>query len=323
MLGVMDYRAFRSFRDELLRDHNPRRFDQLDPAGTLTEMRPTLPKVTPEADLETVLASWSSLFAFPRNEACVLAGNGVRAGLLAVYGGLKRSGTELWLPGDVYPVYWKSAADHGLSCHAYTTVPEPDMRRLEQASDNACLLITNPLAPVGRHLSESECRFLLRWLEHSPQRRLLVDTVYEFNTRFHASTEKLWQSEQTCLLHSIAKSWLSPDTLGLVVTHKNCPWTVQDSDLPCPSPSRLGIANALFRREAELPGRIQELFTSRWRTLTADIQAVAPQWEPPESGYLTVVPRSADDLLAQCNWLTVPASAFGSSLAGCSVLSCM
>ena len=79
--------------------------------------------------------------------------------------------------------------------------------------------IGNPLKPLARWLSPSDVTALTAWLGINPRRRLLLDIVCTFGTRFHPTTHRLLARQQTILLHSLTKGWLHPRLFG----SRSCP----------------------------------------------------------------------------------------------------
>jgi aspartate/methionine/tyrosine aminotransferase len=299
----MNYKQFCSFREELLKRQQPIRFDGLDPASALPHLRVPLPENLQPSLPAEVMKVWSELFRFPLDSVKGFPVTGVRAALQAVCACLADSGYELLLPSDVYPTYWDIARSKKLQCRAFDTIPALQLEKrsagsagrlrrkrlrilvaapkarsapsplpaptdlLSATPAKSCLLLPNPLAPSGRHLNKEEVARLTEWLGQSPDRRLILDTVYEFATRFHPSTLALWQTGKVCLLYSIAKSWLAPRTFGLVLTDEQICWNLSESFFQAPSPDCCAVARFLMTEQPDLPNRIQDRFERCWRCI--------------------------------------------------------
>lgn len=305
----MNYQTFRTVRDRLLAASSPLRLDCMNPAKALAHLVPT---ATGTATTGDALRTWRDLFAPDVPTDCLRAGTGIRGLLPQVFATCRK----LWLPGDVYPEYHVLADRAGLDCHDLVTVPTLDLAPLVDAGPDAALLLPQPLAPLGRYLSADEVTAIRQWLAASPRRRLLLDTVYHFANRLDPVARALWDGGQTYLLHSLAKGWLLPDTLGVLVT--------PDVTLPRDeiSPEAAGRAVAALRAHPDHPADVEATFRRQWAALADRLRAVLPQWQPPVTGYFSVVALGFDELLRH-DLLAVPATVFGSHREDLSIVSCL
>jgi histidinol-phosphate/aromatic aminotransferase/cobyric acid decarboxylase-like protein len=310
----MNYQQFRALRDRLVAESDLLRLDGMNPAKALASLVPAPPE-GPASSAEA-LRAWLDLFAPDIAPERASVGKGVRELLAVVFAHLAAAGYELWLPEDVYPEYGNLAGQAGLRCHGLVTLPEPRLGAI-RAGECAALLLPQPLAPLGRSLTGAEGEFLRAWLGGSLRRRLILDTVYHFASKMGALTRSLWETGQTFVLHSIAKGWLLPDTLGVVLSPP-------DVSLPCPevAAAAAGQATAALRTSPEMPTAVEATFRRQWASLTERIRALVPGWRPPSTGYFSVLPVAFEELLRQ-GILGVPASVFGSRRADLSVISCL
>jgi DNA-binding transcriptional MocR family regulator len=248
---------------------------------------------------------------------------GVREILRAALGVVCERGDELWLPNDVYPVYWDLARAAGLSPLPFTTLPTPDWSFLERTARNAIALMPMPLSPLGRWLSGSESQLLVDWLAAHEDRVLIVDAVYTYD--FEASRralDPLVETHRCVVLWSCAKSWLAPGALGVARIPLDWAPRIRDS-VPSPDADRLHSLLGLLEGTPELPRRQAQHFRHEWSRLEPRIRSADPKWRAPTSGYFGTVALPFQALVQDHGILSIPASVFGSEREDVSVLSCL
>jgi DNA-binding transcriptional MocR family regulator len=315
----LNYDEFRSFRHELLRARSPRRLDCMNPEVALAHLRPTLAQPR-AASLEDTIRRWSGAAGINVPTATVVAGTGIRSILEGVFDVLADRIETLWLPEDVYPVYWQSSAH--LPRRGFATVPDVDWSVLDAGGPRDALLLPCPLSPVGRSFSEPEYVRLIDWLSRHPERRLILDGAYSFTPPAHRELEGRLRGGQTISIWSLSKPWLSRGVLGIASVPAAMREQLQ-SQVTSPEPSQLARASAMIDVAASLPALVAERFASAWARLLPAIGSACPSWTPPETGYFSIVPAAFDDLLATHDLLAIPATVFGSKRKDLSVASCL
>lgn len=88
-----------------------------------------------------------------------------------------------------------------------------------------------------------------------------------------------------------------------------------------PENNKLLLAHALLTRSAETPDRVACELEARRTSLMARLSKLRLRTSAVSRGYLVPIEERADDLLAQQSLVTIPVSAFGSSLKGWSIAS--
>jgi len=323
----MDYSSYRRCRDALLRERpDLLRLDCMNPVVALafarTEGAPEACEGPPSpADL---VSAWSQATGVVVPECHRVIGTGVRDLLGAAFEFVAEAGDTLWLPADVYPVYWELARQSGLRPRAFRTMPRPDWSFLESIHDRATVLLPMPLSPLGRALAPTEVEALRRWLEADGRRTLLLDTVYayDFLTTRRVLEPLAEMADRCAILWSCAKSWLRPGALGV----GQVPTAWRDAMLPRMSAPAAEEGRALasaLTHAPHLPAALQGAFRGQWRRLTPRVRAVQPTWQPPETGYFAVLELAFERLHQQHGILAVPATVFGSSDAEVSVVTCL
>lgn len=316
----MDYQAYRARRDQLLASRPFRRLDCMNPAKALGDLAP--PPVARPASVEEALAAWRERLAPGADPGRIVATTGVRPALRALCQQLASSGHELWLPADVYPEYQAAARQSGVRCREVLTLPAPNLAPLAGAARRAAFLVPQPLAPLGRPLTENEVAFLRAWLAADPARRLVLDTVYHLAHRLDAVTRALWEEGQTWVIHSLAKSWLLPEALGVVLAPPDEAAALGGRLVP-PSPEAAGLAATALRELPNLPHTVAAVIEQRWAAQAPAIRTAVPDWRPPATGYFSLFPISFEECVERWGMMTVPASVFGSSRSDLSVISCL
>lgn len=266
---------------------------------------------------------WLAAFGMPMEwSKRAFVSSGVRHSLSLIFSILADKGVDLRIPKDVYPVYGQLAENARLAYQTFPTLPE-----LRFPNRGDYLLISNPLKPAGRWLTHEEVSQLCDWLRVDDRRRVLLDTVYNFDTRWHSTTRDLLKTEQVILLHSLSKGWLSPLVFGVAL--------VPDRDIEqyaatfrqnSPTQENLLKARCLLRDYSRCPQAVAQTLLERREKaielLPSDVRSAIllfPNAEP--EGYLMSVRFKPAELLSRHSLLAIPLTVFGSDREDCSVLS--
>jgi hypothetical protein len=300
----VDYASYRRWRDETIaRRPEIRRLDCMNPEKALA---PWVPVAAP-ARTGDLAAAWARATGQVIAPGELVLSKGVREVLAAAFAVF--SGRELWLPQDVYPVYWELARAAGHSPAGFPTLSGGAWSFLEQANPRALAVLPVPLSPLGRWPSSGEVAALVQWLRAGPERGLLVDAVYTYD--FEVAGEllaPLLATGRCGAVWSCSKSWLSRDVLGIGRVPREWASPLQDR-LPPVEPGR---ALALLETGPELPRRQAQAFRREWQRLAPAIRQAAPDWCAPATGYFATVALPYDRLLDR-DLLAVPGSVFGGS----------
>ncbi|MFD0568909.1 aminotransferase class I/II-fold pyridoxal phosphate-dependent enzyme [Kitasatospora gansuensis] len=151
----------------------------------LAPLRPEQPADTGTVYRCDLARAWLRRFELPEEwSRRAMVSRGVRHGLGVVFHWLHSVQARLWLPSDVYPVYFDLARAVGLAPASYPTLPTPALPSSPADDRPEYLLLANPSKPLGRYLSDAECAALIAWLQESPHRHLLIDCVYDLGAPF-------------------------------------------------------------------------------------------------------------------------------------------
>lgn len=322
----MNFAAFQQYREALLRE----RQDITDCAET--NLYRTLSRLTPPPSpppQNTVhrchLASgWVERFGFhPDTSRRSLISCGVRDSLARLFHYYAGKEAFLWIPADNYPVYGELARAAGLKPQEFPTLPAPAWPDAAPPSGPELLLITNPLKPAGHFLTAEDTASLGSWLAASDSRRLLLDTVYTFDTHFHTSTLQLLESGQTILLHSLTKGWLHPRLFGITLVPEADAAALAPVFRADPPPQEnLARARELMSLHAGMPAAVSHALAPGMALLHGSLPFPVPAPHASAApGYFLTVPHPWRELLERHRILGLPASTFGSPREDLTILS--
>ncbi len=318
----MNYRQYRDWKETVLSGRPLRRLDCMNAAKALAFLARPIDALKHPTGPEEIVNWWKEISGLGGEHLRVHLGHGVRQILqivLEYFGGDEQT---LWLPEDIYPVYFDLAKRFEVKC--YETMNNFNFEFLIGASHTDTLLITDPLTPLGRYLLPHELETCCEWLKESPNRLLIIDAVYCYELGELARLNDLVETNQVIVIHSLSKSWLSPQLLGIAV----CPQKVVAKMEPCRDECLWGNvdlegAYSLVITDPHRPQLQQTLFSQQWRLLAPELQEVYRDWHPPRTGYFSTLPIHHMKLLQDRNMLAVPASVFGSKRRNLSVISCL
>ncbi|WP_100839256.1 aminotransferase class I/II-fold pyridoxal phosphate-dependent enzyme [Kitasatospora fiedleri] len=315
------FQEFQQFRQERLAA-DPSLLDAAE-TNVYRALAPLRPAPPEDADTRTVYRcdlarTWLRRYDLPQEwSRRAMVGRGVRHGLDLLFPRLRARRARLWLPADVYPVYFDLARAAGLAPDPYPTLPAPVLPRSAPEGDRPeYLLLANPSKPLGRHLTDPECAELTAWLERSPHRRLLIDAVYDLGTPFAPGTRRLLETGRAILLHSVTKGWLRPRTFGIVLLGPDEPELADAFRADPPSPAQLALAESLLTDHADTPRQVAAALDARAERLFARlpdaVRAAVPTASRTSPGnYFFPVDTPAETLRRDHGLLALPATAFG------------
>jgi aspartate/methionine/tyrosine aminotransferase len=317
----MRFEEFQDFRQRELTD-SPSLVDaaETNVYRALAPMRPQPPTDTRTVYRCDLARAWLRRYGLPQEwSRHALVCRGVRHGLGAVFQRLRAVQARLWLPSDVYPVYFELARAAGLEPASYPTLPTPALPGSPADDRPEYLLLANPSKPLGRYLSEAECAAVISWLRKSPHRRLLIDSVYDLGAPFAAGTRRLLDTGCAVLLHSVTKGWLWPRTFGVVLLDpERAEWAQWGEAFRAdpPAPEQLGLADRLLTEHADTPRQVVDELAARaerlFRRLPGDVlEAIPTASRTCPGNYFFPVAIPARTLRHEYGVLAMPVSTFG------------
>ncbi|WP_457031843.1 aminotransferase class I/II-fold pyridoxal phosphate-dependent enzyme [Kitasatospora sp. P5_F3] len=278
----------------------------------------------PPAGLSTVhrcdlARAWLRRFELPEEwSRHTMVCRGVRHGLGVVFDWLRTVQARLWLPSDVYPVYFELARAAGLAPASYPTLPTPVLPGAPADDRPEYLLLANPSKPLGRYLSDAECDALISWLRESPRRHLLIDSVYDLGAPFAAGTRRLLDTGRAVLLHSVTKGWLWPRTFGVVLLGPAQAELAEAFRADPPTQDQLRLADRLLTEHGDVPRQVAGELAARaerlFERLPDEVLGAIPVASRTCPGnYFFPVDIPAETLRREYSLLALPVSVFGES----------
>jgi len=264
--------------------------------------------------------AWLSRYGFSAEHSRrALICRGVRHALSLIFRELARGNATLWVPCDVYPVYIELARAAGIEPRVFVTLPEPKIPTTHTGGGVEYLLVSNPWKPLGRFLTDGECSVLIKWLNVSPDRRLLLDCVYDFGVPFHTTTQMLQGTGRTILLHSITKGWLWPKTFGVALMsegHSQLESAFRDDS---PAPDQLRLAQSVLSAYTNCPSQVVTSLQHRSNNLfsvlpDSIVDALLTNAAHTSPGcYFFSVGIGIEELLLKHSLIAIPGTVFGAT----------
>ncbi|MEU6236792.1 aminotransferase class I/II-fold pyridoxal phosphate-dependent enzyme [Kitasatospora sp. NPDC047058] len=278
----------------------------------------------PPADTRTVYRcdlarAWLRRYELPEEwSRRAMVCRGVRHGLEVVFHRLRAEQARLWLPADVYPVYFELARAAGLAPASYPTLPAPVLPSSPADGRPEYLLLANPSKPLGRYLSDAECAAVVSWLGESPHRRVLIDSVYDLGAPFAAGTRRLLDTGRAILLHSVTKGWLWPRTFGVVLLGPEQSELAEAFRADPPTPAQLRLADRLLTEHGDAPRQVAAELAARadrlFDRLPDEVLGAIPTASRTSPGnYFFPVDIPAETLQREYGVLALPVGVFGES----------
>lgn len=329
----MRFEEFQEFRQRQL-GSDP---SLLDAAETnvyraLAALRPEPPAHGMSNDAGTVYRcdlarTWLRRYGLPEElSRQAMVCRGVRHGLEVVFQWLHTVQARLWLPSDVYPVYFELARAAGLAPETYPTLPSPVFPTSPADDDRPeYLLLANPSKPLGRYLSGTECTAVIAWLQESPQRHVLIDSVYDLEAPFDAGTQSLLATGRAILLHSVTKGWLWPRTFGIALIGPEQTELSAAFRAAPPTQDQLRLADRLLTDHADVPQQVADALAIRAERLFEQLpdevlEAIATASRTSRGNYFFPVAIPAETLQREHALLALPVTVFGQSTWSGSIL---
>jgi aspartate/methionine/tyrosine aminotransferase len=270
---------------------------------------------------------WCEIRGLPSPNTTALICEGVRQGLGLIFKVLARARQRVALPRDVYPVYWRIAAEAGLKTAVVETFPCFELQAILEtsaSSGTSVVVLPFPLKLHGRRWTEEEVDQAVTWLYEEPQRRLILDGVYSFGLVLDTSIERLLETGQVIYLDSLSKGWLHELVMGVTIVPESDIDTYGDSFRSLQlSQANLFRARGLLSGFHHFPVQLTEEIEGRRDTLLKLLNETGIRVLPAMQGYFLVIEGSASVLFEEHRLLTMPATVFGSRLLRWSVASAL
>ena len=228
---------------------------------------------------------------------------GVRQLLKELLKHFSELGYQINLPDDVYPEYF-NLVPQGSNVMRYRSYAEKEFSFFKDKLSVS--LITNPIIPEGRYLTDTELDKLDRWLLENKENWIIFDNVYDYQLK---SLDFEFKSKRIVFINSLAKINLKPQTFG---------WSLCKTKLP-------GFNTGdKITFDHKLSLHIQQKYSEAWSALEQKLNLSRQfNWSPPQVGYLSIVEKNFHSLLREFNIAAIPITIFGGTRDDHSVISCL
>jgi hypothetical protein len=213
----------------------------------------------------------------------------------------------IYMPQDVYPRYFELAKENNIK--TFVTYPKTSWESLKEV-ENSIVSLTIPFTPMGREIEEEDIE-QIRALVHRGN-RIIIDSVYDYNLCENFKKLKVLLEEGSVFwLHSLSKTYLSPEVLGIVYLPSyayQLYFKEAFDDYEFKDEVSYNRTYDILTQTPTLPSLQQKAFNKGFDYLSENtVLDVCNS----EIAYFSVIEESFETLLKH-NVLGVPASVFGS-----------
>lgn len=266
-----------------------------------------------------LVENWLDVFNFPLSlKSQIGTSTGVRDSLSITLDYFK---DKKWIiPQDVYPFYQKLFKDKNMQYDEYKTLIGSELFSDLSSNDSDCLLLTFPLKPLGRNLTNEEILSIKNWLSEKGGRRLFIDSVYlNFSDLTTLSILlDFFSTDKTFIFFSLSKAFLLPKIFGLILIPNRESHIRESFKKLIPKKENLNLAFQALNSE-EINDRAYILIDNlekknqKLKSYLEDKNIIVPKFN---GGYFFYSDQYSYEELLDMNILSIPESVFGGSGSG-------
>lgn len=207
----MDFEKYKNIRDNLLEDTTKDYF-RMDCLNPFKAMDFLLKDLIIDENLEITKEDLLNLWKERNNiNLDFTITRGVRDSLNIITNSFKDK--NFIIPNDVYPKY--VYITNNIENRVFYNLNNYGLLNVDINVTNSLLLLECPITPEGRLLNKNEVNHLLKFLKEKSN-IIVIDTVYAYETlKVFNLLEPLISTNQCIILHSLSKTYLSPEVLGV------------------------------------------------------------------------------------------------------------
>lgn len=302
----MDYKAYKLWQKAYLDKHpNLFRADCMNPFISMHYLLDGVEYKSENITKEMLYKKWQEVNGIDISVENLSLTRGVRHSLSKLFHLFRNE--DIYIPEDIYPRYFELAKENRVK--RFVTYPEVNWKSLNEAH-NSVVLLTIPFTPMGKVLDQEVLKELESLLKRG--NRIIIDAVYDYDANENfKKLEVLFNKGAVFWLHSLSKTYLSPEVLGLVYFSRSGYKFYFDESFDnynFHNEASYARAYDIITQTPELPLLQQSEFTKGFNYLSksTDLKIYHS-----EIAYFAVIEESFDALLKR-NILGVPASVFGS-----------
>ena len=299
----MNFKEYKLWQKEFLeKKPNVFRADCMNPFKSMDYLLKNIEFSDKKREKKELYELWSKVNSIEISTENLAFSKGVRDSLGILFEIFKEK--NIYMPQDIYPRYFELASKNKV--HTFTTYPMMDWAYIGGIKGSVVLL-TIPFTPVGRRLSDEDIGQIEELISNGNY--VVIDSVYDYDLKkSFSSLGKLLKSERLFWLHSLSKTYLSPEVLGINYVpsgykqYFESSWKAKKKD------------GADFSRPYDILAQKQnfaEVQAGEFRKGWSNLYENTGLEVSAEIAYFSVIEEPFEELLKR-NILGVPASVFGS-----------
>lgn len=307
----MNFEEYKFVKDDLL-DDNTKEYLRLDCLNPFKAMDFLLKNVEIDESIEVTKEMLLDLWKKENkiNYDFTIT-RGVRDSLNIISNNFKDK--KFIIPSDVYPKY--VYITDKLENRVFYNLNNYGLLNINVEVSNSLLLLECPITPEGRVLNKEEINHLLKFLKEKSN-IIVIDTVYVYDVlKVFDLLKPLILTNQCIILHSLSKTYLSPEVLGINYIPNKLKEQIDFSYVYNLYPLKdegysLKRAYNIIQNKPELPYLQEEIFKSEFEILKK--QKVIKVKENPKEEYMSYfrkINKTFEEGILN-NIMTVPTSIF-------------
>ena len=207
----MNFKEYKTWQKAYL-EKNPNVFraDCLNPFISMNYLLDKVAFKSKDVTQRELYNKWKEINGIDIPSHNLVLTRGVRHSLSKLFHILKNK--IIYMPQDVYPRYAQLAKKKHVK--TFVTYPKTDWESLKNV-ESSVILLTIPFTPIGRELNQEDMNQLEGLLER--KNNIIIDSVYDYNLSSNfQKLQPLFKKGSVIWLHSLSKTYLSPEVLGIV-----------------------------------------------------------------------------------------------------------
>jgi hypothetical protein len=302
----MDFKSYKVWQKAYLEKHpDVFRADCMNPFISMNYLLEDVAYRSRNVTQKMLYAKWQEVNGVNIPAEKLVLTRGVRHSLSKFFHLFKEE--TIYMPQDVYPRYFELANENKVK--TFVTYPKVDWQSLSNIQHSVVLLII-PFTPMGKRLDDEVIEALESLLKRG--NKLIIDAVYDYAVEENFKRlEPLFEQGVVFWLHSLSKTYLSPEVLGINYLSSSTYQVYFDN----------AVDNYHFQNEVSydraydvltakpmLPMIQQQEFNKGFDYLSQNMGLTI---DKSEISYFAVIEESFEALLER-NILGIPSSVFGS-----------
>ena len=211
--GAVDRKLFADIKQSLRYTND---LSELDIYTVLQDLTPQFDANYPSQSVDSLVSLIKESYGV---DGQITIGKGVKDLWSKTCEELFDKGYQIILPKDVYPRYFDVPNKNNYPLQTYETLTGLDLPK--NAPSKSVMVVTSPHTYHASSLTAHEVSSLKEWLSDSPDRRIFIDAVYNYDQHIGTDAKELLETNQVYFCSSLSKTHLCPKVMGFVVDSPN------------------------------------------------------------------------------------------------------